>query len=191
MKKLNKSEAGKLGGIATRISAQQKVQSQKYEYYSNPKVCLNCDSVICYENRRTSKFCCRSCSTTYNNTGIRRHGAAPPPCAGCGKITNNSKSIYCSKECAANAIRKYSPKESKIIKRKRQRIATAHYRCKIRNQTPAWADSQAIKDFYNNCPKGYEVDHIIPVSKGGLHSMENLQYLPMSENRRKNNKIIH
>jgi len=39
MKKLNKSEAGKLGGIATRISAQQKVQSQKYEYYSNPDEC--------------------------------------------------------------------------------------------------------------------------------------------------------
>ena len=61
---------------------------------------------------------------------------------------------------------------------------------KKKNQTPADADIKAIKEFYLNCPEGYEVDHIIPISKGGLHTLENLQYLTILENRKKSNKII-
>ena len=37
----------------------------------------------------------------------------------------------------------------------------------------------------------YEVDHIIPVSKGGKHIIYNLQYLTKSENRRKSRKIFN
>ena len=59
--------------------------------------------------------------------------------------------------------------------------------------TPKWADLELIKQFYKNCPKGYHVDHIIPL-KGkkvcGLHVIDNLQYLTASENCRKSNKVI-
>ena len=34
-----------------------------------------------------------------------------------------------------------------------------------------------------------EVDHIIPLSRGGVHTPENLQILPALENRRKNNSL--
>ena len=61
---------------------------------------------------------------------------------------------------------------------------------KRKNQTPDDVDVKAIQEFYSNCPPGYEVDHIIPISKGGLHTLENLQYLTISENRRKSNKIM-
>jgi len=46
-----------------------------------------------------------------------------------------------------------------------------------------------IKEFYKNRPKGYEVDHIIPISKGGKHCIGNLQYLTGNENKQKSNKI--
>ena len=46
-----------------------------------------------------------------------------------------------------------------------------------------------IKEIYKNRPKGFEVDHIHPISKGGLHVEYNLQYLPKSANRSKGNKI--
>ena len=60
------------------------------------------------------------------------------------------------------------------------------------NATPKWADLEAIKEFYMNCPPGYHVDHIIPLNHPdicGLHVLENLQYLPAIENLKKSNKL--
>lgn len=59
---------------------------------------------------------------------------------------------------------------------------------RLRLQTPAWADMKRIVAFYASCPPGHEVDHIIPLkgrTVSGLHVHENLQYLPMLDNRRK------
>lgn len=59
-------------------------------------------------------------------------------------------------------------------------------------RTPSWADLKAISAFYENCPAGHHVDHIIPLQGKtvcGLHVLENLQYLPASENQRKFNKL--
>lgn len=38
-------------------------------------------------------------------------------------------------------------------------------------------EKRAIRHFYNCCPKDCEVDHIKPLSKGGLHIIENLKYV--------------
>ena len=49
-----------------------------------------------------------------------------------------------------------------------------------------------IKEFYDNCPKGMEVDHIIPLNGklvSGLHTIGNLQYLTPNANRSKSNKF--
>ena len=48
-----------------------------------------------------------------------------------------------------------------------------------------------IRSFYKACPKGHQVDHIVPVSKGGAHCLENLQYLPIEKNKRKFTKSMH
>lgn len=59
-------------------------------------------------------------------------------------------------------------------------------------RVPKWADLKAIKQFYNNCPNGYEVDHIYPLqgkTVSGLHVIQNLQYLPIKSNRSKGNKF--
>jgi hypothetical protein len=66
--------------------------------------------------------------------------------------------------------------------------ASAH---KVRMATPPWANKEELKLIYRLCPKGYEVDHKVPI-KGkiicGLHVIENVQYLPASKNSAKNNK---
>lgn len=63
---------------------------------------------------------------------------------------------------------------------------------RVRHCIPKWADQEAIKQFYLNCPKGMVVDHIIPL-KGdlisGLHLEDNLQYLTYTENAKKNKFI--
>ena len=57
--------------------------------------------------------------------------------------------------------------------------------------TPAWANLIRIYEIYENCPRGWHVDHIIPLRGTdvcGLHVETNLQYLPAIENMRKRNK---
>lgn len=62
-------------------------------------------------------------------------------------------------------------------------------------RTPKWLtkeDHQKIKNIYENCPKGYHVDHIIPLQGkniSGLHVPSNLTYLPATDNRKKSNKF--
>ncbi len=51
----------------------------------------------------------------------------------------------------------------------------------------------AIEEFYHNCPRGYHVDHVIPLTHrlvSGLHVLANLQYLPASDNVKKHNKFV-
>lgn len=59
-----------------------------------------------------------------------------------------------------------------------------------KQQTPTWANLDKIKEIYLNCPKGYHVDHIVPLQGrlvSGLHVETNLQYLSASDNIRKYN----
>lgn len=64
-------------------------------------------------------------------------------------------------------------------------------RGQMTHRTPSWSQKEMIRLFYNACPEGYEVDHVIPLQGklvSGLHVLENLQYLPIAENRSKGNK---
>lgn len=45
-----------------------------------------------------------------------------------------------------------------------------------------------IDQIYLVCPKGYEVDHMVPLSKGGDHHESNLCYLPGKVNNSKNDR---
>lgn len=65
------------------------------------------------------------------------------------------------------------------------------YHTRKTNQTPKWADLDKIKDIYLNCPKGFHVDHIVPLkgkTVSGLHTHNNLQYLTQRENCSKGNR---
>lgn len=60
------------------------------------------------------------------------------------------------------------------------------------HRTPRWADMDLIRMFYEMCPDGMVVDHILPLQGthiSGLNVLGNLQYLTASENSRKRNKF--
>ena len=96
------------------------------------------------------------------------------------KSTKSGVNSFC-KECHTDTTGKTQPARQ------------AAYRARKAERTPLWADLNKIKEFYDNCPEGMTVDHIIPlhgVSVCGLHVEDNLQYLSGSDNSKKNNKFI-
>lgn len=89
---------------------------------------------------------------------------------------------------------KYSKSEKGIVA---NNIKSSKRRARIKNQLSDDVDFNKITKIYEECRKlsietgiPHEVDHIIPISKGGMHHQDNLQIITMSENRRKGSKIL-
>lgn len=112
-----------------------------------------------------------------------------------------TKYTYCTMcERASDKLRREAnPDQYKADLRKRYennpgiwKYNASKRRALLKQAIPSWADLEKIKEIYNNCPKGYEVDHIHPLQGEnvcGLHVENNLQYLTMKENRSKYNKF--
>ena len=79
-----------------------KTKLNKETYKQNPKYCKYCGKIIPYE-KRENDFCNHSCSASYNNKGICRHGIKKPEysyCLNCGKeIIEGNK--FCNNTCAS------------------------------------------------------------------------------------------
>lgn len=107
------------------------------------------------------------------------------------KIAAQKKAAYEKRKPAINAARRERWATDP------QNPARLYYRRKdVKDKTPKCVSKSELMDVYSNCPKGMEVDHIIPlrgVIDGrpvtGLHVPWNLQYLTPSENRKKKNRI--
>lgn len=92
---------------------------------------------------------------------------------------------FCSPKCSSD-----SRFLGKVHKRKMLNAIAARRRANMKNAIVPLTEEEksSIMKIYRECPDGYEVDHIIPISKGGTHHPDNLQYLTMEENRKKSNK---
>ncbi len=64
------------------------------------QLCENCSNEMSYE-QRNNKFCSKSCSASFNNTGVRRHGRGleKRSCLVCASFVKSNLSIYCSSKC--------------------------------------------------------------------------------------------
>lgn len=94
---------------------------------------------------------------------------------------------FCSHKCSSD--HRYL---GQLHKRRMLNAVAANRRSNMRNATVDLTQDEKsrIMKMYLECPSGYEVDHIIPISRGGKHHPDNLQYLTISENRKKSNKCL-
>ena len=84
----------------------------------------------------------------------------------------------------------YSTKEGKA----KMNANSNRRRASKLNAIVSWTNIEKIKEIYKNCPKGYHVDHIIPLqgeNVSGLHVENNLQYLTAKQNISKGNKLLY
>lgn len=111
------------------------------------------------------------------DAGIRNCYTRKKHCPKCGKLFHDFNQTYCSVKCA-------------LGKSEEHKMAVKRHLANLRRSVmPEDANKSLIFLIYKNAPAGYHVDHIVPISKGGLHHENNLQYLPAKENRRKSNKL--
>lgn len=94
--KISKSEAGRLGYLASKNTQEKKKQQRIDEYYKNPNKCLSCGKILNY-NHQHNKFCDQSCAATYNN---KKRVKEKRFCIVCGKeLEKRSQKKFCCKEC--------------------------------------------------------------------------------------------
>jgi len=107
------------------------------------------------------------------------------------RATNKKwKRKYCSHKCSSDA--RYLGEEHK---RAILNSVAATRRANMKSAYDESSSQEKINEYYTEAKRlttetgiPHEVDHIIPISKGGKHHENNLQILTINENRRKGNK---
>jgi 5-methylcytosine-specific restriction endonuclease McrA len=140
------------------------------------------------------------------------------PCKSCGsteKYISCDLCVVCTRkrsrkrqfdpstlQSRVNATKKWRGKFPEKVQQQRIRVRDyqAAYqsgrRAKIHQQTPTTANTQSILQIYQEARRltqdtgiQHEVDHIIPICRGGHHHEHNLQILTMTDNRKKGGRI--
>jgi 5-methylcytosine-specific restriction endonuclease McrA len=159
------------------------------------KVCPKCNS----KHGKSGKYCSRKCanSRTWSEDDKKKKaesvrktfaekGGHPSRGKPGWKHTEEDKELKRLKSLEDWDKRgRMTPEQIRI---KNAEVA-ARYRARMMSSVPPDADKVLIRLIFKYCPEGYEVDHIIPISKDGTHHQDNLQYLTSHENKKKSNKL--
>lgn len=163
------------------------------------KVCTKCGKELTLDNFHkekagkygvTSK--CKSCRNAYN---VDYRKVNVDKIKSYRKSIRNKALLYFkqryenNKEVIREKQRQYN-KNNRAIRN----AAEAKRQATKLNQTPVLTteEQQTIKLYYKlstSLGRDYHVDHIIPLSKGGLHHPDNLQILCASDNLSKSDKL--
>jgi 5-methylcytosine-specific restriction endonuclease McrA len=177
-------EAAEARGYTQKSAAREEAIKEGKKTYIGSTACKNCGS---YE-KYVSNWACAPCA-------IKR---------GLEKLNNEElMKPYRTKEKGKKRLDKWREQNYEKCKEQwgrypeKNNMRASKRRAAVRNQTPDLTEEQVkeILTIYEECSRisnetgiPHEVDHIIPICKGGLHHPNNLQILTMKENRSKGGK---
>lgn len=165
-----------------------KAKNRKDGLYPYCRECSRAEGRKYYKNNKEYRERAKARSLEHAKSHPEKHREQTREWARKNRIVVNKRNRKWKKE--------NSEKTNEISRQWRRNNPAKHAAIQARRRaaklcrTPPWADLEAIKKFYENCPEGHHVDHIIPLqgeTVSGLHILKNLQYLLASENLRKGN----
>jgi hypothetical protein len=164
---------------------------------ANPEKARERDHAYCAANREAAKKKSREYYAANHQDILERQrqkrAAKPKRTKLTPEERHERRRVTCRKYREAHPDRvRASQRKHYAANPGKQSAILARRRASKRNRTPAWADLNAITAFYEACPPGQQVDHFYPLQGrevSGLHTLENLRYLPARENMRKNNSM--
>jgi hypothetical protein len=101
---LSKSEAGKLGNLASKAANAKRKEEAIVAYDQHPNRCVHCSEAISYAKRNLNQYCSRKCAHAVNSE-IRSATIAANnvfTCITCSKVKaykSNTHGKYCSNVC--------------------------------------------------------------------------------------------
>lgn len=168
-------------------------KNKRENYHGKRK--KHCDMCGAELPKFKTRFCCMECKTRYNHiqTGkIESSEVLTKNCLVCGNEfkTWKSRKVTCSEKCKIE----YRDKrlEGKVIDANislRILAERDEQICKLCGKAVNW-DDYTNDGMHKNCGNLYpSIDHIIPLSMGGLHSWGNVQLAHRICNSKKGNSI--
>lgn len=172
------------------------------------KLCKHCGVVKAraeyYKKADTISTFCKPCTLERNRLAAPKYFGKYRKYQNEWRNKKYSESLEYKNNVLESKTLSYNKNKTKINATRRQRWkddpynpARLHYRRKdVKGRTPPWVNKAELLEIYAKCPKGFHVDHIIPL-KGlvdsrpvsGLHVPWNLQYLTPKANLKKHNRI--
>ena len=165
------SEAGKIGGLRSKITSSRLKKERIKKYYENPKRCKHCKDPIDYHKQRQT-FCSQKCNGIFNNCPGKVLVKIEKECPVCKNVFEPSRKDiqYCSLKChrekkwqeKVKEIKEGKVNQSKTLKK--YLLRTKPHQCEICNKTR-----------WNKQPIPITMDHIDGNSEN--NNLDNLRLI--------------
>ena len=144
----------------------------------------------------TVSYDLRKGATHSRKAGVNKFGIKMENFCSPAEYKKHMLQLHNKRKCG-NYKRRHSKKiyENKINKPGYLETVSAYAsnrRAVKKQATPPWSQLGQIMEFFKKRPKGYPVDHVIPLQTDivcGLHVLANLQYLLATKNIKKGNNF--
>lgn len=157
------------------------------------RLCNGC-SITFSPRRSDALYCTRRC---YNRTVTRRRQAARATYRACHECsadisTRRADAAYCSESCSRAAFRRAN--RACYVAAQQQRVALQH-EATVGNGVPVVEWRRILKRSRGRCAycglrRVLTMDHVVPLSRGGRHSIGNVVAACGSCNSSKNSRLL-